>query len=196
MTAAEQLDLMTLEDYIQLYDLEGPFEIINGERKPLMPTVPRHGFVIRILFRILDAFCTTRALGEVFTELPYALTYNSNWVKGSRVPDVMFFAGERWKKYTDQTKGWMDIPFLIVPDLVIEVVSANDRYSEISDKVELYRADGVKLIWVVDPFRKRVTVHAGEFYRTLGQGEILDGSEVLPELAVALDTLFEGQTEA
>lgn len=196
MTAAEQLDLMSLEDYIRLYDLEGPFEIINGERKPLMPTVPRHGFVIRILFRILDAFCTTRMLGEVFTELPYALTYHSNWVKGSRVPDVMFFAAERWKPYTDNTKGWMDIPFLIVPDLVIEVVSANDRYSEISDKVELYRTDGVKLIWVVDPFRKRVTVHAGDFYSTLSEGDVLGGGEVLPELAITLAELFAGQEEA
>ncbi len=37
----EQTHFMTLDEYVHLYEIEGPFELINGERIPVIPTVFR-----------------------------------------------------------------------------------------------------------------------------------------------------------
>ena len=191
MSAIERVEPMTLEEFARLYEQEGPFELIDGERRLLMPPVAIHGFTIRALFLLLYNFCVTHNLGEVITEMPFVLTYDSNWVKGSRVPDLMFFAAARWQQYTQTTPDWQGKPFVIVPDLAVEVVSQNDQYTDIQDKVDRYLADGVRLVWVVDPQRLRVGVYDGQHYVSLSVDENLTGGDVLPGLSIALKTLFE-----
>lgn len=195
MSTVQRIERLTLEDYTRLYEQEGPFEIIDGERRPLMPPVVLHGLLIRALFRLLDAFCTAHGLGEVVTEMPYVLVYDSNWVKGSRVPDLMFFAASRWQRYITETANFEGMPFVLVPDLVVEVVSPNDLYTEIQDKVDRYIDDGVRLIWVIDPHRKRVTVFEGEHFTTLGEDKSLTGGDVIPGVSIPLGDLFKPQVQ-
>jgi Uma2 family endonuclease len=191
MGAIERVERLTLEEYSRLYEQEGPFELIDGERRALMPPVALHGLMIRALFRLLDAFCTARALGEVVTEMPFVQVYDSNWVKGALVPDVMFFEAIRWQQYINATPDWKSKPFVLIPDLAVEVVSPNDLYTDIQDKVARYTAVGVRLIWVVDPQRSRVTIYEGEHYRALGQDDTLTGGAVIPDLAIKLSELFK-----
>lgn len=190
MTTAQRIEQMTLDEYVRLYEQEGAFEIIDGERKPLMPPVAIHGLIVQALFLIIYNFCQKNHLGKVIQEMPYVLSYNSNWVKGSRVPDVMFFAKERWETYIEEIENWPRKPFVIIPDFVIEVVSQNDPYTEVQQKVEIYQGDKVRLIWVVDPMRQKVAVYEGERYLTLGVEETLSGSEVIPGLQISLKDLF------
>ena len=156
-----------------------------------MPPVAIHGVILRALFRLLDAFCLSNHLGEVITEMPFVLTYDSNWVKGSRVPDLMFITAARWKDYTAATPDWRHKPYILVPDLVVEVVSPNDLYTEIQDKVDRYLADAVRLIWVVDPQRSRVSVYEGERFVTLGEDDTLTGSTIIPGFSVELAAFFQ-----
>jgi hypothetical protein len=102
----ERIEQLSIEDYVRLYEEEGAFEIIAGERRPIMPPVMLHVWMIKVLARILDEYCRLHKLGEVLTESPYVLTYNATWVKGSRVPDLMFFAKARWKGYIKNEKEW------------------------------------------------------------------------------------------
>lgn len=192
MAAIERIPELTLEEFSRLYDQEGPFEIIDGERIPKMPNIARHSVFIRALFRLLDAFCVVNALGEVFNETTFVLTHGSSWVKGSRIPDLMFFSAEKWAQYTTETEGWEDKPFVLLPDLVIEVVSPNDLYSDIQSRVNRYLADGIRMVWVVDPRRKQVMVYdGGGHYATLGVGDALTGGDVLPGFTTALSELFK-----
>lgn len=187
----EQTRLMTLEEYILLYDTEGPFELVNGERIPLVPTVGGPGWVIRALFRLLDAFCISNKLGEVYSELPYVLVYSPNWVKGSRVPDIMFYTAARWVAYILEVPDWREKPFILVPDLAIEVISPNDRFSEIQDKVEEYLRVGVKLVWAIDPERRRATAYQGNQLTSMDEHGTLNGGEVVPRFEVKLAELFQ-----
>jgi Uma2 family endonuclease len=191
MSSAEQIDHLTLADFMRLYEQDGAFEFIDGERKPVMPPVAIHGLMIRLLFRLLDAWCSEHGSGEVVTEMLYVLLYHSDWVKGARVPDLMFFAAARWQEYVTKTENWKRKPFILVPDLVIEIVSQNDLYTEIQDKVDRYLEDGVRLVWVIDPQRSRVTVFEGNRYTKLGKDEILTGSDVLPGFELNLTRLFD-----
>jgi Uma2 family endonuclease len=190
MGTADRVQPLTLEAYSRLYEQEGPFEIIDGQRKPLMPPVVIHGLILRALFRLVDAYCTLHQPGEVVTEMPFVLMYNSNWVKGSRVPDIMFFAAERWQRYIKETQYWQSKPFVLVPDLAVEIVSPNDLYTEIQDKVDRYLNDAVRLIWVVNPRRNRVTIYEADHFKTLTQNNTLTGGEIIPDLNIALAELF------
>jgi Uma2 family endonuclease len=184
---------LTLDEYARLYAAEGAFEIINGERKLLMPHVVLHGWMIRVLFRLLDSFCLAHKLGEVFSELPVVQTDSAQWVAGALVPDLMFYERERWQAYTAATPDWKSKPILLPPDLAVEVVSKNDLYSEIQRKVEKYLEIGVRLVWIVDPQpdRQRITVYEGGRFSTLHLGDVLSGGEVIPGFEIALATLFE-----
>ena len=190
MSTAEKIERLTIEEYSRLYELEGPFEIIGGERRTLMPPVAIHGLILRALFRLLDTHCSAHKLGEAVTEMPFILTYDSNWVKGSRVPDLMFFAAKRWNAYIAKTEDWTSKPFVLVPDLAVEIVSPNDLYTEIQDKVDHYLKDGMQLIWVIDPQKKRVTIYDQERYFILAEKDALSGGRVIPGLSIDLATLF------
>jgi Uma2 family endonuclease len=184
------IERMSLEDYIDSYETEGAFEIINGERIPLMPNVTIHVLTIKRLIALFIAYEQRTQQGEAFSEAPFVLLDSPNWVKGSRVPDVMYFSAERLMVYREQVPDWKDKPFILVPELAVEVVSANDRYTQIQEKVEVYQADGVKLIWVIDPHRQKVIVHAGNTQTILSTEDTLSGSEVVPDFTVSIADLF------
>ena len=189
--AAVQTEKLTLDAFIRLYESEGPFEIIEGERIALMPPVYIHVLIIKRLMAIFLEYENTHHHGEAFQEAPFVMTDKPGWVAGSRVPDVMYFSAERLKTYREQTPNYLNKPFILVPDLAVEVISQNDLYSEVQRKVDTYRHDGVRLVWVIDPERRVVIVQHGTTQITLGEEETLSGGEVIPDLAIPVGRLFE-----
>lgn len=189
MSVLEQVELMTLDEFIAAYHDE-PFELVDGERRLLMPNVLGHQFLIRAIFRLLDAFCIAHALGEVIIEGPFVELFRSQWVKGSRTPDLMFISAARWTQYLTDNPDWEAKPSLLIPDLAVEIISPNDRFGEVQDKVDEYLRKGVRLIWVFDPERQRVHVYQGDRHQTLEKTETLNGSDVLPGFEVPLTELF------
>jgi Uma2 family endonuclease len=186
----EATRLMTLDEYIERYEREGAFEVYDGEIIPLMPNVTVHSWIIGTLYLLLDSFCKVHKLGKVMLESSFVLTQSRQWVKGSRVPDVAFYAADRFKAYIEANPDWLTTPMLLVPDLVVEVVSENDRYSDLHRKIAAYRADGVRLIWVVDYFTRSVNIYAGDHFSTLKEADMLTGGDVLPGFSVAVSELF------
>ena len=189
MNAIERIAQMTLDEFIEAYNRQ-PFEFVNGEKRPLMPNVAIHQWILRALFRLLDAYCVAGQLGEVMFELPVVETYDANWVKGSRTPDLMFFKAEKWAQYTAETENWLKKPALIVPDLAVEILSPNDSFSELQEKVDEYLERGVLLVWVIDPQKKRVYVYHDDHKLTLSVKDTLTGGEVIPGLEIRLSELL------
>jgi Uma2 family endonuclease len=66
-----------------------------------------------------------------------------------RIPDVSVFAGQ------DPTSNVPSIP----PVLAIEILSKDERYHILMQKLEEYRVWGVPNIWVVDPLAKRLSIY-------------------------------------
>ncbi len=186
---------MTMDEFIRLYDEEGPFELIDGERVVMSPPKFGHSYTSNLLVRFISNYAEPKQLGEAFNETPFVMTTpdDPNWVKGSFVPDVMFIRAERLAAYKQANPNWKELPLALVPDFVVEIVSPNDRYSDINTKVERYLADGVQLVWVVDPQRRAVAVHEkGKAQSTtVGAGQTLGGGEVIPGFEIAVDRIFE-----
>ncbi len=185
---------MPLEEFIELGN-DQPFELINGERIPKMPTVFGHSDMIRFLFRMMDGFTQTHKLGEVYTETTFILpdADDADWVEGSRIPDVMFFAGDRVKDYKAQNPRHRTRPLALVPDLIIEVVSPTDRVTDLEKKIDAYLLDGVRLIWVLNPQTLKTTVYAPDLEQPLhlNPDGVLDADDVIPGFKISLSKLFE-----
>jgi Uma2 family endonuclease len=67
-----------------------------------------------------------------------------------RVADIAVFAGDlpTGQKYPTEP-----------PEFVIEIVSEDDRYVEIQEKLAEYHTWGVKRIWLVDPWTRKLFVY-------------------------------------
>ena len=187
----EQTALMTIDEFMRLYDSEGPFEIIDGEHIPKMPSSSKHSYSTRAMLRALDGYSLAHQLGEVFSEATFILVDKPNWVRGSRIPDVMFFSAAKVAAFQTETPDWGDKPFILVPDLVVEVISPTDNYSDVDAKVEHYLDDDVQLVLVVDPMNKTVTVRGRDYYKKLKVGDILTVGDIMPGFELAVEKIFE-----
>jgi Uma2 family endonuclease len=195
-TAVEKIG-MPLDEFIRLYDVEGPFELINGERRPLMVNVAGHGEVAQTLFLALHRVVSASQLGGVLHEQTFVLSDVPNWVTGSRQPDVAFYKAERINAYKEANPDWKLKPYILVPDLAVEVLSPNDNLTELEDKVDQYLLDGVQRVWVLNPQKQKVSVYTltirqpftkQETYLTVN--DTLNGNDLVPGFEIAVARLF------
>lgn len=95
-----------------------------------------------------------------------------------RMPDAAYVS---WKS-CDSRKKCFDYPIgLMSPEIVCDVFTEHHTAKEIAAKREDYLETGVKLVWIIDPRKRTVTVHRAD-----GTSEVLDhkakltGETVLP----------------
>lgn len=79
----------------------------------------------------------------------------------------------------------------VVPDIVLETRSLANSKKHASAKVRLWLEIGVKSVWKMNPRMRLLTVYrANQTPRSLGEGDTLDGGDVLPGLSVPISRLF------
>jgi Uma2 family endonuclease len=185
----------TIDEFAQRYS-ENPFEFIDGEEIPISPQTARSGRVGGRLFLHLSNHVFEHQLGEVFIEVPFVLTetVTADWVTGARVPDVTFVSKARIDQLVQARPNWEDGPLTLIPDLVVEIVSPTDRFSKVSEKVARYLRDGMKLIWVLDPQQRTVTIYAaGSNQQTiLSGGDIPTGADVISGFEIRVEQFLKG----
>ena len=102
------------------------------------------------------------------------------------MPDVAFVRADRLPPL-EELDGFVPFP----PDLAVEVVSPTDRFVEVAEKVAADLDGGVQLVWVIEPRRQTVTVHAADrSVRVLGTQDTLDGGDILPDFRVEVAEKF------
>jgi Uma2 family endonuclease len=173
---------MALADFLRDFH-EAPFELIHGQRKLWIPHVAGQTMMSHKIYDYLDSF------GGVFLGATIIQEEPRDWVLSVFRPDVLFFSAERFKEYIANHFDWEEKPFVLVPELVIEVVSKNDSYSEINEKVGAYLETGVKEIWVIDPQAKNAFVHTADKIQKLSKTENIK-SIVVSGFELKLGELF------
>lgn len=104
-----------------------------------------------------------------------------------RGPDVAFVA---WDRMPGGQIPKEPVPDL-VPNFVVEVLSAGNTFGEMSRKRREYFQAGVELLWMVDHRSRTVTVFQSALdSRVLTEEQGLDGGEVLPGWQVDIAKLF------
>ena len=150
----------------------------------MTPTGDQHGSCEGNFYYALRSFVDSHKLGKVRVgEVGIYTRRNPDTV---RAADVLFISNERYAQI--KSPGYLDV----APDLVVEVLSPNDYWIEVTQKLREYFAIGVRLVWVADP--QTHSVHA---YRALTDvreftaNDDLPGDDVLPGFSVKVAQLFE-----
>lgn len=188
---------MLLDEFVRLYDQQ-PFELVNGIRDDVLPQVAGHGEVVQSLWLAIDRYAASHQLGDAFMRAPFVEVNREDRVIYSFTPGVMYIRADRLASYKQATPDWRMKPYLLVPDLVIEVVSPNDNFSELDEKVNQYLLDGVRAVWVVDPQKRRVSIHvlksSDPFTKQetqLKETDTLKGGEIIPGFEMTVAKIFE-----
>jgi Uma2 family endonuclease len=176
--------LMTADELLAMPDDGMRHELIRGELRTMPPGSWGHGKESSRLDRSLGNHVDTQGLGEVATNEPgFLLTVDPDTV---RAPDVAFVRSERLAEANPQ-RGY----YPGAPDLAVEVISPNDLYDEVDEKVAEWLEHGTRMVIVVNPRRKSVAVHRpGRDVRILTVEDTLDGEDVVPGWALPIRDLF------
>ena len=184
---------MALDEFIAAMDAQ-PFELIRGKRTEKLPELAGESFIRHRVYLLIGPDFDDGKRGIVFMRLVYVVP-NLNrpgWVEKSRIADVAYFDASRVEAYKAADPDWGDKPMMLVPDLAVEVIAPDDKYSEVGIKVDAYRADGVRLVWIVDPQQEKVIVHHGDDWQpqVLAGDVTLSGADVLPGFTVQVSEIF------
>jgi Uma2 family endonuclease len=158
-------------------------ELVRGEAREMAPAGGEHGWTSGNIYGHLYTYNRKKKLGFLFAaETGFVIERNPDTV---RAPDCAFVRVDRLtrplpKKY---------VP--LAPDLAVETVSPADRAGEVREKVTMWLQSGVRLVWVLDPAKRTVTVHhSGCQPRMLREGDFLEGEDVVPGFRVAVRDLW------
>lgn len=177
--------LMTAEELLCMPDDGMRHELVQGELRTMPPGGWGQGKQSSRLDRSLGNYVEAHGLGEVATNEPgFLLTRDPDTV---RSPDVAFVRAERLLE-ADPERGY----YPGVPDLAVEVISPNDLYTDVDEKVAEWLEHGTRLVFVVNPRRRTVAVHRpGRDVRMLNVNDALDGEDVVPGWTLPVREIFD-----
>lgn len=127
------------------------------------------------LFHALESYATAHSLGRVARDgqFDWGEVENPNLR-----PDIAFISYNRWAAYRNVPTP---LTWHVVPDLVVEFVTGDERTEEFGTRLDDYFKAGVNRVWVVYPDELRIfDYQSPSEYQILNRDQSLDGGNVLP----------------
>ncbi len=183
MSIAEAKKQFTPEELLRIPD-GNRFELVDGELVELNVGA-QSSYVAGRIYRLVSNFNEEKPQGWPFPEGTSYQCFPDAPGK-VRKPDTSFvrfgrFPGEKLPQGHIQ----------ITPDLAAEVVSPNDSYYEVNEKVEEFLRARVPLVWVIDPNQRTVNVRRPDGRDvTLRENDELTGEDVLAGFRCKVAELF------
>lgn len=176
---------LSAEEFGRRIDPGYPEELVRGRIVRMPPPKPRHGEVCGNAYFLLRSHIQQRDLGRVLCNDPGVVTQRDpDTVRGA---DVAYYSFDRVPSGR-LPDGYLDIS----PELVVEVLSPDDRWPNVLQKVAEYLNVGVLFVLVLDPERKTIHVFAhDEPVRILTAADELTLPGVLDDFRVAVNRCFE-----
>ena len=171
----------TIDDLLNTPEDGRKYELVDGEILVTRAGM-RHSEIGVRISHLLTEIADRTGAGKVYSADVGIILPNGN----VRSPDVCFVRQEKFPGgKSPESFGE------IIPDLVVEVLSPNDRMRHVADKIGEFLEFGVPIVWLVNPKSKTVTV-----YRSLSDTEQLtkedaiNASPVLPEFSAQVSEFF------
>lgn len=171
MTATAQ---MVFED-----DLD--YELVDGVKEVKMAGA-KHGEICAQLTGELFGYLKANKVGKLYSS-------NTTFQIGAneRMPDIAFVSAARIPE-EGAPASKLDIP----PDLAVEVISPNDVWDKVTDKVRDYFAAGVQQVWLVSQLQQQVFVYDSPTQiRVFTAAEDLTSEQLLPGFRCRIAELFQ-----
>jgi Uma2 family endonuclease len=174
---------LSADDLLRMRIPDKRSELVRGALIVREPAGGLHGRVAMNLGVELAVHVKRTAAGAVFAaETGFKLASNPDTV---RAPDAAFIAQDRLP--SRDARGYP----ALAPDLVVEVLSPDDRPGEVLAKVGDWLSAGSRLVWVVDPDRRVARVYRHDGSETIVSAtDALEGEDVLPGFSCSLATIL------
>lgn len=170
---------LTFDDFENLPDEQADYkELVDGELVDVSGNNGGHNKLkAELLFRLI-LFAKQKNLGLAITEQEFAFGSNAHG------PDIALIATAKMGLFDEKKRIQR-----YVPDFAIEIVSPNDRWRTLMDKVLRYREYGTSEVWIFDHEAKRALVFSQNRETVLGEADDF-APEQLPGLVIPLRELF------
>ena len=180
MTTAKKS--LTADDLLAIPDNGMRRELIQGELIEMPPAGDDHGFVGSQSSWQIGSFVRQHRLGrDRMAETGFQLAPDT-----VLAPDYAFISYERMAS-RPESRGYAQV----IPDLVVEVVSPNDRQSLVDRKIQLWLGAGVRLALVVYPISQEIHAHHDDnTVQRFGINDTLTCEPVLPGFACPVADIF------
>jgi Uma2 family endonuclease len=164
---------VTVAELASMPDDGKRYELIDGELHMMSPAGNVHGRITARITAALWRHVEENDLGEVYAaETGFLLSLVPDTV---RAPDVAFVRQERLENIGD-VEGYLPL----APDLVVEVVSPNDRFTAVEAKANTWLDAGSQMVVVVDPGTRTIRVYRRtDCIAILRETDELDASDVV-----------------
>jgi Uma2 family endonuclease len=182
--APPETELLVTGEEFAVMDL-GRAELVAGRVIEMTPPQGAHGRCENNIAFWLTGFVLEHKLGIVVTgETGVYTRRNPDSVRGM---DVAFISNERWAQQKNKN-GYIEV----APDLIVEVLSPDDRWSNVTQKLREYFEIGTRLVWVADTDAKTIFAYRSlTDMREITQKDVLTGDDVLPGLTIPVGNVFD-----
>lgn len=169
-------------------DLIGPLQQVDdGRRHELIAGVahtrplpdPQQTAIATRVAAALDTHVTVYRLGRV---------YHGVWCVLSRFPPTVLLSQVAYLRATRANTWYGALP--LVPDLVVEVLAATERYSVVAERIALWLDAGTQRVVVVQPRTRSVGVHEAQGVTRIRGRQHLTGGDVVPDWRMPVGALF------
>ena len=176
MTTADQLFAMPREN--------GRQELIDGVLKMMSPAGSEHGKIAGRIFTRLALHVEQQDLGETYAaETGFLIASDPDTV---RAPDAGFVSHDLLSSVAP-TKSYLPL----APELVVEVISPNDRFSQVEAQTRQWLTAGTKLVLVADPENLNLKTYTAENeIRTFESGDAVDCGEACIGWKLSVNDVF------
>jgi len=176
-------EVITGEDLASMGDI-GPCELVKGKVAQMSPTGEKHGAIESNLVIRLGSFVKKRGLGCIRSgEVGIYTHRNPDTVRGV---DVLYISKERYEKV--RSASFLDV----APELVIEILSPDDRWANIMEKLHEYFESGVLVVWIVDAKARHAYAYRSvtDVKKFLLDDDLI-AEDILPGFSMKVADLFE-----
>jgi Uma2 family endonuclease len=158
------------------------YELDDGRLVVMPPPGDIHGRTQYKVGRYLDTHAEELGLGEGWVEVGILLRRNPDRVVGADAAFVL----KASQPVRVTTEGYLET----IPEIVVEIRSKNDTTPEVLGKRDEYFDAGVRVVWVLDPDDRTVTVHAPPAVPAVFGPAATLTSPLLPGFTVPVALLF------
>jgi Uma2 family endonuclease len=187
MTSPTAVRLMTAEEFFEwVHRPENRgrhFELERGKVVEMPSPGERHGATCSNVNFELVKYVRERRKGYVCgNDTGVIWEHDPDTVRG---PDVIYYDVQR--RFDELNPKYSEDP----PTLAVEVLSPTDRPTQTTQRVTRFLRGGVKVVWVLDPEDRTVTVYlADRAPEVLESGQELSGGAALPGFRCRVGDLF------
>jgi Uma2 family endonuclease len=171
---------ITIEEFEKLpAALAHNHELVDGELIDVSGNTVSHNRLRDHLVRLLSPFVEEPKLGMIISEQEFDFGGNAHG------PDIALIGAEKLHLIDRKRRVQR-----FVPDLAIEIVSENDKFSFLMKKSARYRKSGTKEVWVLDS-ETRTTFVESEDRQVILKDDQMFESKLIPGFSIRLAELFD-----